>query len=100
MNVIHAGANFGAGMTGGFAMVYDPERKFAFRYNNELIDINLMNTEAMEPHRAYLKEKLEQHAKLTGSAIARELLEDFEAATDAFWLVKPKAATLDSLLKD
>ncbi len=94
------GYNFGAGMTGGFAMVYDPERKFAFRYNNELIDINLMNTEAMEPHRAYLKEKLEQHAKLTGSAIARELLEDFEAATDAFWLVKPKAATLDSLLKD
>ena len=35
-----------------------------------------------------------------GRSIARELLEDFEAATDAFWLVKPKAATLDSLLKD
>ncbi|MDR3412764.1 MAG: glutamate synthase large subunit [Formivibrio sp.] len=94
------GYNFGAGMTGGFAFVYDPERKFAYRYNNELIDINHMNTEPMEPHRAFLREKLEQHVKLTGSSIGKELLEDFDAAADAFWLVKPKAAKLDSLLQD
>ncbi|MBS1155341.1 MAG: gltB [Proteobacteria bacterium] len=94
------GYNFGAGMTGGFAFVYDPARKFAYRYNNELIDINHINTESMEPHRAFLREKLEQHVKLTGSSIGRELLEDFDAAADAFWLVKPKAAHIDSLLKD
>jgi glutamate synthase (NADPH/NADH) large chain len=94
------GYNFGAGMTGGFAFVYDPARKFAYSYNNELIDINHMNTEAMEPHRAFLKEKIQQHVALTGSSIGRELLEDFDAAADAFWLVKPKAAHIDSLLQD
>jgi len=94
------GYNFGAGMTGGFAFVYDPSRQFAYRYNNELIDINAVNTEAMEPHRAFLREKIEQHLALTGSSIARALLEDFEAAADAFWLVKPRAANIESLLKD
>jgi len=94
------GYNFGAGMTGGFAFVYDPNRQFAYRYNNELIDINAVNTEAMEPHRAFLREKIEQHLALTGSSIARALLEDFEAAADAFWLVKPRAANIESLLKD
>ena len=94
------GYNFGAGMTGGFAFVYDPDRKFAYRYNNELIDINHINTESMEPHRAFLREKIEQHVALTGSSIGRELLEDFDVAADAFWLVKPKAAHIESLLKD
>lgn len=93
------GYNFGAGMTGGFALVYDRKQKFAYRYNNELIDISLINSEGMEEHRQFLREKIEQHVKLTGSEIGRELLEDFDMAADYFWLVKPKVATLDSLLK-
>ena len=93
------GYNFGAGMTGGFALVYDRQQKFAYRYNNELIDISLINAEGMEEHRQFLREKIEQHVNLTGSAIGRQLLEDFDMAADYFWLVKPKAATLDSLLK-
>ena len=44
-------------------------------------------------------DKIEQHVALTGSSIGRELLEDFDAAADAFWLVKPKAAALESLLE-
>jgi glutamate synthase (NADPH/NADH) large chain len=86
-------------MTGGFALVYDRQQKFAYRYNNELIDISLINAEGMEEHRQFLREKIEQHVKLTGSEIGRQLLEDFDMAADYFWLVKPKAATLDSLLK-
>ncbi|WP_035060024.1 glutamate synthase large subunit [Andreprevotia chitinilytica] len=94
------GYNFGAGMTGGFALVYDEKEKFAYRINNELIDINLINGESYGAVRAYLRDKLTQHAKLTGSIKAQELLANFDEAVDYFWLVKPKAAKLDDLLKD
>ncbi|MBI3146687.1 MAG: glutamate synthase large subunit [Pseudogulbenkiania sp.] len=94
------GYNFGAGMTGGFAFVYDPSERFAYRYNNELIDIHLINGEAMGMYRAFLLDKLAKHVEYTGSDIGRNMLENFDDYVDYFWLVKPKAAKLDSLLKD
>ncbi|GGP22872.1 glutamate synthase large subunit [Silvimonas iriomotensis] len=94
------GYNFGAGMTGGFALIYDTREKFAYRYNNELVDINLINSESYGAVRAFLKEKLREYVKETGSARAQEILQDFDEAVDYFWLVKPKAAKLDDLLKD
>ena len=94
------GLNFGAGMTGGFAMVFDESGSFADRYNNELVDIHRINTENTEQYRHYLRERLEEHVKLTGSARAQELLDQFSDLVGKFWLVKPKALHLDSLLKD
>ena len=94
------GLNFGAGMTGGFALVYDPAGQFANRYNNELVDIHHINTESTEQYRHFLRERLEEHATLTGSVRARELLDQFSDVTAKFWLVKPKALHLDSLLKN
>ncbi|WP_137937143.1 glutamate synthase large subunit [Chitinivorax sp. B] len=94
------GVNFGAGMTGGFAFVYDPNERFAYRYNNELIDIHLINNEATGQYRAYLRDKIEAHVALTGSERGQWLLEHFDEQIPYFWLVKPKAAKLDSLLKD
>ena len=95
-----SGYNFGAGMTGGFAFVYDPTEKFAYRYNNELIDIHLINGESMGMYRAFLLDKLARHVELTGSEIGGRMLQDFDDYVNDFWLVKPKAAKLDSLLKD
>ncbi|TDR76710.1 glutamate synthase large subunit [Paludibacterium purpuratum] len=95
-----AGYNFGAGMTGGFAFVYDASEKFAYRYNNELIDIHMINGESMGMYRAFLLDKLARHVELTGSELGRKMLQDFDDYVDDFWLVKPKAAKLDSLLKD
>ena len=98
------GLNVGAGMTGGFALVYDedgqPGGSLADKYNNELIDINRINDEKTSEHRAFLREKLEKHLLYTGSARARWMLENFNDVVNWFWLVKPKALTLDSLLKD
>jgi glutamate synthase (NADPH/NADH) large chain len=93
------GHNFGAGMTGGFAFVYDEFDRFSHRYNNELIDIHRINSEPTEQYRHYVREKLEEHARLTGSARAKQILADFGGEIGKFWLVKPKAAHLDSLLK-
>jgi len=96
----NTGLNFGAGMTGGFALVFDEDGQFANRYNNELIDINRINDEKTGEHRAFLRERLERHVRFTGSARARWMLENFNDEVHRFWLVKPKAMTLDSLLKD
>ncbi|WP_028536154.1 glutamate synthase large subunit [Paludibacterium yongneupense] len=94
------GYNFGAGMTGGFALVYDRSEKFAYRYNNELVDIHLINGESMGQYRAFLLEKIAHHVELTGSSVGRDMLENFDDFLPYFWLVKPKAAKLEDLLKD
>ncbi|WP_374334823.1 glutamate synthase large subunit [Leeia sp.] len=94
------GGNFGAGMTGGFAMVYDEHDKIVRRYNNELVDIQLITGEAYGHIRQFLRERIEEHVEYTGSERGRDILDDFSEAVGKFWLVKPKAAKLESLLKD
>ena len=94
------GLNFGAGMTGGFALVFDEDGQFVHRLNNELVDMNPINDEKTDEYRSFLRARLEKHLLYTGSARARWMLENFDDVVDRFWLVKPKALTLDSLLKD
>jgi glutamate synthase (NADPH) large chain len=93
------GINFGAGMTGGFAYVLDLDNTFVDRYNHELIDINRISNEWMEAHRHYLREKIIDYVKQTDSVWGEEILENFAAMVSKFWLVKPKAASIDSLLE-
>ena len=94
------GLNLGAGMTGGFVLVYDEHDRLPNRYNNELVDLNRINDECTGDYRAYLRGRLEKHLLHTESARARWMLENFNDVVNRFWLVKPKALTLDSLLKD
>jgi glutamate synthase (NADPH/NADH) large chain len=91
------GLNFGAGMTGGFAYVLDREREFVDRYNHELIDIVRISLEGMENHLQHLRHLLRAHIDTTGSAWGARLLADFRDVLHKFWLVKPKAASLDAL---
>ena len=92
------GVNFGAGMTGGFAYVLDLERDFVDRYNHDLIDIHRITPESMEANLHHLRQLMLTHAELTGSSWAAEVLEDFRTFLPRFWLVKPKAAEIDSLI--
>ncbi|MDR5858982.1 glutamate synthase large subunit [Halomonas eurihalina] len=92
------GVNFGAGMTGGFAYVLDEDRTFVDKYNHELVEIHRVNTEAMEAHRRHLREVIEEFVAETGSQRGCDILEDFSDFIRHFWLVKPKAASLASLL--
>ncbi len=92
------GGNFGAGMTGGFAFVYDKHGRFADRYNHELIDIHRITPEPMEAYRAYLRSRIEEYVRITQSRYGQGLLDDWLAVTAGMWLVKPKAVRLDSLL--
>ncbi|MBV9695646.1 MAG: glutamate synthase large subunit, partial [Gammaproteobacteria bacterium] len=94
------GVNFGAGFTGGFAYVLDLERNFVDRYNHELIDISRIHPEAMQPHVQHLEDLLERHGAETGSPWAQEILQDLRSFLPKFWVVKPKAASIDSLVEN
>ena len=93
------GVNFGAGMTGGFAYVYDKNNHFADRTNQD-IDIERIGAEAMEAYRCHLRGVIEEHVKETGRQRGQDFLDNFAVALCHFWLVKPKAASLESLLTD
>jgi len=93
------GLNFGAGFTGGFAYVLDLDRDFVDRYNHELIDIHRITPEGMETHLHHLRGLLERHVAETASVWGEEILNDFRSFLGKFWVVKPKAAAIDTLLE-
>jgi glutamate synthase (NADPH/NADH) large chain len=92
------GVNFGAGLTGGFAYVLDLERNFVDRYNHELIDISRIHAESMQSHLQHLQGLIEAHVAATHSPWGEEILNDFRTYIGKFWVVKPKAASIDSLI--
>ena len=92
------GVNFGAGFTGGFAYVLDLERNFVDRYNHELIDISRIHPEAMQSHVQHLEGLLGRHVAETESAWAADIMNDLRTFLPKFWVVKPKAASIDSLI--
>ena len=94
------GVNFGAGMTGGFAYVLDEKRNFVDRYNHELIDIHRVVSESMEAHEHYLRNVIAEYAKVTGSKWAQQILSDWADYVGRFWLVKPKAAEIGTLIEN
>jgi glutamate synthase (NADPH/NADH) large chain len=92
------GHNFGAGMTGGFAYVLDQNNTFVDKYNHELVEIQRVSSEDMEAYRNHLRGIIRGHIAETASDWGRHLLENFDDYIGRFWLVKPKAANLRSLL--
>ena len=92
------GVNFGAGLTGGFAYVLDLHRNFVDRYNHDLIDIHRVTPENMEQHLQHLRGLIAAHVRLTDSQWGEEILDDYRTFLGKFWLVKPKAAELSSLI--
>ncbi|WP_086839157.1 glutamate synthase large subunit, partial [Amycolatopsis kentuckyensis] len=77
------GRNFAAGMSGGIAYVLDLP---AHRVNPEMVDLDPLDSEDAD----FLRETLEKHYNETESAVARELLADWDAGVDRFGKVMPK----------
>ncbi len=86
-------------MTGGLAYVLDSDDSFAERYNTELVELLRIDSDEMSEAALHLKGLIEAHVRETGSVWAHQILDRFEQTLKSFWLVKPKAATLDGLLK-
>jgi len=94
------GFNFGAGMTGGFAIVLDEKNCFEEKYNPELVEVQRIKLASMEKHANYLRSLLMQHAGETGSEWGQHILEHFNELLESFWLVKPKASKLETLIEN
>ena len=78
----------------------DLERNFVDRYNHELIDISRIHAESMQSHLQHLQGLIEMHVQETQSEWGEEILHDFRTYIGKFWVVKPKAASIDSLMEN
>ena len=72
---------------------------FEDRIIPELIELHRISTEATEAHRSHLRSVLREYVEETGSEWGGYILDNFDAMSRKFWLVKPKAASLENLLK-
>ena len=79
------GWNFGAGMTGGEAFVYDEHDQLATRLNSESVVARDLQAEELELVRAMV----EEHHSLTGSVRARALLDSWREHGPLFRRVSP-----------
>ncbi len=80
------GRNFGAGMTGGQAFVYDIDENFSRRYNPELITIHRLENSEDD---SALKALIRAHFEKTGSQRAKTILEDWPTHRQLFWHITP-----------
>jgi glutamate synthase (NADPH/NADH) large chain len=107
------GRNFAAGMSGGVAYVYDPQRRFASLCNTAMVTLSSVMEAPLaeangEPPRASapsvgdsgmgdplsfdaarLRILIERHHRFTGSARAAAMLEHWQAALSDFVKVTP-----------
>ncbi len=81
------GDNFGAGMTGGMAFVYDADGMFADRVNLETVLVQGVETAHWE---GVLKELIEEHVRETHSKHARGILADWDREIGKFRQIVPK----------
>ena len=79
------GRNFGAGMSGGIACIWDPQDEFAPRCNMGMVEL-----EPVHPDGNYfLHDLVSEHAERTGSPVALGLLDRWEEAAEEFIVVIP-----------
>ncbi len=87
------GANFGAGMTGGVAFVYDKDRGFIDRLNQELVIATRIDSDETDEAKHFLKKYLRDYINKTGSKKAKYILDNFRHEVREFWMVRPKDLT-------
>ena len=81
------GDNFGAGMTGGMAFIYDPENQFDKKVNPESVVWQTPETKFWIEH---LRKLIQDHAIETNSTISKKIVENFENEINNFVQVCPK----------
>ncbi|MFZ4720447.1 MAG: glutamate synthase-related protein, partial [Ilumatobacteraceae bacterium] len=79
------GRNFGAGMSGGIAYLYDPDDVFAAKLNGEMVRMQGLD----DSDREFLRTTIEAHVRHTDSAVGQRILDGFDAEVSAFKRVMP-----------
>ena len=81
------GRNFGAGMSGGLAYVYDPDKKFSKKCNKEGLNLDPVTTKKDIND---LRQLIENHYNATLSPLAQHILEKWESSLNHFVRVFPE----------
>jgi glutamate synthase (NADPH/NADH) large chain len=80
------GRNFGAGMSGGLAYVFDPARTFAAELNTEMVDLEPLDGD----DQGAVLDLLTRHRDLTDSVVAARILAGFDKRVTQFVKVMPR----------
>ena len=80
------GRNFAAGMSGGTAYIYDPNRRFEPFCNLEMVDLDPFSYEDFD----LVKDLIKKHLKYTGSEVAAEILNQWDQVSRHFVKVMPR----------
>ncbi len=84
------GINFGAGMTGGAAFIYDKNKTFIDNLNGELVEAKRIDVDDDNEGKMYLKTILNSYHDRTSSPKAKFILDHFREELAYFWMVTPK----------
>ena len=82
----NTGKNFGAGMSGGMAYLYDPESRLTTNLNDDMADIEPLE----EFDKALLQQMVSNHLAYTSSRTAKQLLNDWATELGHFVKVMPR----------
>ena len=83
----NTGDNFGAGMTGGMAFVYDENGDFDKRVNPETVIWQKIETDYWKN---FLKNLISKHFKETNSKVSEKIYNNFGTEIDKFYQICPK----------
>ena len=81
------GRNFGAGMSGGVAFIYDHEDEFHRSLNTEMVDLE---TSIDDEDADFLRDVIRRHRDETGSEVASVILDRWHQQVRYFKKVMPK----------
>jgi len=80
------GRNFGAGMSGGIAYVYDPDAQLSSRLNREMVELEQLDDADVQ----WLRDTVREHVELTGSSIGERILAAWHEQMRHFRKVMPR----------
>ena len=81
------GKNFGAGMSGGIAYIYDADNTLAKRINKEMVDLDKIETQEDSDEVCGM---IENYIKYTGSQEAKSILDSWDKNKSKFIKVMPR----------
>jgi glutamate synthase domain-containing protein 3 len=82
------GRNFAAGMSGGIAYVYDPQRVLPDHLNAEMVELEVIADDSEDS--VWLHDMILAHVDATDSAVGQRVLSDWESELKHFAKVMPR----------
>jgi glutamate synthase domain-containing protein 2/glutamate synthase domain-containing protein 1/glutamate synthase domain-containing protein 3 len=79
------GRNFGAGMSGGIAYIYDESGDFKYKCNTEMVELEKVGRDDL----LIINDLLINHYRYTQSPIAKKIIDDFKSNIKKFIKVMP-----------